>query len=177
MENDFHPNYPLEPSGEVAIGYRLCKKPPPPQYGYSDKDYKELCESHEYYYQLREIRGFQSYNMSGNVSDITVKRVTTSTDDETEQSMTERGDDDDDIPGPWVEMKHPKGGFYYYNRETGVTQLERPKVVQVEENQEENQDEDYESWLRLEIKYENGLFEWYSLAKYAINYIQNGTWM
>ena len=98
MENSFHATYPLEPSGEVVIGYRLFKKPPPPQYGYSDKDYKELCESHEYYYQLREIRGFQSYNMSGNVIDISVKRVTG---DETEQSVTASTDDDDtSIPAP-----------------------------------------------------------------------------
>jgi hypothetical protein len=172
MENFVHATYPLESSGDVAIGYRLFKKPPPPQFGYSDKDYKELSESHEYYYQLREIQGFQSYSMSGNVININVKRVD---DNESEQTVTASTDpsvDDDTIPAPWVEMKHPKGGFYYYNKETGVTQFERP-TVQVEENQEEED----ESWLRLEIKYENGLFEWYSLAKYAINYIQNGTWM
>lgn len=176
MADEFHPAYPLQPSGSVDIGFRLFKKPPPPQYSYSDKEYKELCESHEYYYQLHQISGFQSYYISGSVIDISVKRVTD--DDESDETVTVTDNDDTSIPVPWLKMKNPKGGFYYYNTETGVVQVERPEVKEQEEQDDEDdeenqdQDEDGESWLRLKIKYKDGTFECYSLEEHEINYIE-----
>jgi hypothetical protein len=169
MADEFHPAYPLQPSGSVDIGFRLFKKPPPPQYSYSDKEYKELCESHEYYYQLHQISGFQSYYISGSVIDISVKRVTDDDDEEEDETVTVTDNDDTSIPAPWLKMKNPKGGFYYYNTETGNVQFERPEV---KEDDEENQDEDDESWLRLKIKYKDGTFEHYSLEEHEINYIE-----
>lgn len=174
MADEFHPTYPLQPSGSVDIGFRLFKKPPPPQYSYSDKEYKELCESHEYYYQLHQISGFQSYYISGSVIDISVKRVT----DESDETVTVTDNDDTSIPAPWLKMKNPKGGFYYYNTETGVVQVERPEVKEDQENEddedqdEDDEDQDDESWLRLNIKYKDGTFEHYSLEEYGINYIE-----